>query len=104
MDIIGIALATKPVYVTGELAYRKGECFRKELSVNNASGPVWRLVTVTATGLTTVTGNVFVARTPEVFSYDLDGNMTSDGRWNYTWDAENRLIKVESHPDTPSSS
>jgi RHS repeat-associated protein len=52
----------------------------------------------------TVTGNVFVARTPEVFSYDLDGNMTSDGRWNYTWDAENRLIKVESRPDTPSSS
>ena len=31
-------------------------------------------------------------------------NITSDGRWNYTWDAENRLIKVESRPDTPSSS
>jgi len=30
--------------------------------------------------------------------------MTSDGRWNYTWDAENRLIKVESRSDTPSSS
>jgi RHS repeat-associated protein len=30
--------------------------------------------------------------------------MTSDGRWNYTWNAENRLIKVESRPDTPSSS
>jgi len=30
--------------------------------------------------------------------------MTSDGRWNYTWDAENRLIKVESRPDTPSGS
>jgi RHS repeat-associated protein len=51
-----------------------------------------------------VTGNVFVAKTPEVFSYDLDGNMTSDGRWNYTWDAENRLIMVESRPDTPQGS
>ena len=30
--------------------------------------------------------------------------MTSDGRWNYTWDAEKRLIKVESRSDTPSSS
>ena len=30
--------------------------------------------------------------------------MTSDSRWNCTWDAENRLIKVESRPDTPSSS
>jgi len=72
--------------------------------MNNTTGSVWQPVTLTATGLTTVTGNVFVARTPEVFSYDLDGNMTSDGRWNYTWDAENRLIKVESRPDTPSSS
>jgi RHS repeat-associated protein len=49
-------------------------------------------------------GYVFVRNMAEVFSYDLDGNMTSDGRWNYTWDAENRLIKVESRPDTPSSS
>ena len=104
VDIIGLALATKPVYVNGELAYRKGEYFRKELSVNNASGPVWQQVTVTATGETPVTGNVFVPRTPESLTYDLDGNMTSDGRWNYTWDAENRLIKVESGLGTPSSS
>ena len=25
------------------------------------------------------------------FSYDADGNLTNDGRWAYTWDAENRL-------------
>jgi RHS repeat-associated protein len=24
----------------------------------------------------------------------LDGNLTSDGRWNYTWDAENRLVAL----------
>jgi len=44
---------------------------------------------------------VFVPKSPEAFAYDLDGNMTSDGRWNYTWDAENRLVKVESRSDTP---
>jgi len=104
VDILGIALATKPVYVNGQLAYRKGEYFRKELSVNNASGPVWQRVTVTATGETPVTGNVFVPKTPEAFTYDLDGNMTSDGRWSYTWDAENRLVKVESRSDTPTGS
>jgi RHS repeat-associated protein len=92
------------VYVNDQIANRKGEYFWTELSMNNTTGSVWQPVTVTATGLTTVTGNVFVAKTPEVFSYDLDGNMISDGRWNYTWDAENRLIKVESRPDTPSSS
>jgi len=49
-------------------------------------------------------GNVFVARTPETFMNDADGKLTLNGRWNYTWDVVNRLIKVESRSDTPSSS
>jgi RHS repeat-associated protein len=31
-------------------------------------------------------------QTPEVFEYDNDGNLTSDGRFTYTWNGENRLI------------
>ncbi|MEI8311571.1 MAG: RHS repeat-associated core domain-containing protein, partial [Verrucomicrobiota bacterium] len=31
-------------------------------------------------------------KTPEAFTYDDDGNMTSDGRWTNVWDGENRLI------------
>ena len=27
-------------------------------------------------------------------SLHADGNLTSDGRWDYTWDADNRLIKM----------
>ena len=104
VDIWGIALATNPVYVNGELAYRQGEYFRRELSFNIMSAPVWEQVRVTASGETPVTGNVFVPRTPESFTHDLDGNMTSDGRWNYTWDAENRLTRVESRFDTPQAS
>ncbi len=49
-------------------------------------------------------GHVFVACSPEGFSYDAGGNLLSDGRWNYTWDAENRLVKVESRSDTPQAS
>ncbi len=30
----------------------------------------------------------------ESFTYDLDGNMTQDGTFDYTWDAENRLKSV----------
>src|SRR5205823_4889195 len=30
----------------------------------------------------------------------LDGNQTSDGRWNYTWDAENRLIRLVANTAT----
>jgi len=50
------------------------------------------------------TGHAFVPKTPETFTYDADGNLLSDGRWNYTWDAENRLVKVESRSDTPQAS
>jgi RHS repeat-associated protein len=39
-----------------------------------------------------------------VFTHDLDGNLTSDGRWTYTWDAENRLLRVQSRSDTPQAS
>jgi RHS repeat-associated protein len=37
---------------------------------------------------------VYLAQTPEQFSYDADGNLTNDGRWSYTWDAENRLASM----------
>jgi len=94
VEVVGVALATKPVYVNRQMASRKGEYFCRELSVNNAGGPVWLGVTVTSPGEPTVTGNLFVPRTPEVFTHDLDGNLTSDGRWTYTWDAENRLLRV----------
>jgi hypothetical protein len=104
MDVVGVALATKPVYGNGQMASRKGEYFRRELSVHNAGGPVWLGVTVTSPGEPTVTGNLLVPRTPEVFTHDLDGNLASDGRWSYTCDAENRLIRVQSRSDTPQGS
>ena len=42
-------------------------------------------------------GKAYVEATPESFTYDANGNLLSDGRWNYTWDAENRLIEVETN-------
>jgi RHS repeat-associated protein len=30
-------------------------------------------------------------------SYDLDGNMTTNGVWSYTWDSENRLVSAASN-------
>jgi RHS repeat-associated protein len=35
-----------------------------------------------------------MAKQPEVFQYDADGNLTNDGRWSYIWDAENRLTEM----------
>ena len=50
------------------------------------------------------TGHVFVPKAPETLTYDADGNLLSDGWWNYAWDAENKLVKVESRSDTPQAS
>lgn len=33
----------------------------------------------------------------EQFRYDRDGNLLRDGTWDYTWDAENRLVRMETH-------
>ena len=94
VDVMGLGFATNAVTVNGQTAYRKGEYFRKELPVNNGSVPVWQSITNAATGQASITGNVFVPKTPELFYYDADGNLTNDGRWSYAWDAENRLVTL----------
>ena len=104
VDIMGVALPGGTVTVGGEVPYRKGEYFRKELSVDNSSSAIWTNVTVSATGENPVSGNVFVPEDTEQFTYDDDGNLTQDGRWAYTWDGENRLISMKSLASTPSNS
>jgi RHS repeat-associated protein len=79
----------------GESVYRKGEFFRKQLNFDNGSNPFWEQVTVSATGETSIQGSHSLEQTPEHFAYDDDGNLSSDGRWNYTWDAENRLVSMD---------
>jgi YD repeat-containing protein len=39
----------------------------------------------------------FVAESSETLVYDGDGNLVRDGRWVYSWDAENRLVRVMSY-------
>ena len=89
-DIIGVALATNSVQVNSQTAWRKGEYFWSTVKTNNSDLPAWLGTIATSAGLNS-TGNVYLAQSPEHFVYDADGNLTSDGRWNYTWDAENRL-------------
>jgi RHS repeat-associated protein len=35
------------------------------------------------------------------FTVDADGNLTQDGRWQYSWDAENRLTAMEAIAGVP---
>jgi RHS repeat-associated protein len=103
VDVMGDGLATNGVTVNGLTAYRKNEYFRQQLSVMNTE-PVWDEVTVAAPGQTSVTGHAYVAETPENYTNDADGNLLSDGRWNYAWDGENRLVSMTSLLDAPAGS
>ena len=44
-----------------------------------------------------VTSRVHIARTPQLFEYDLDGNLLNDGYYTFTYDSANRLEKVSTN-------
>jgi RHS repeat-associated protein len=112
VDILGEATNAATVTVNNQPTYRHGAFYRDQLGLSNTSGPVWESVTnlavlnqgTNADIIDTNIGNVFLPQTPEVFTYDADGNLTSDGRWTNFWDAENRLISVQSLTNGPASS
>jgi len=80
----------------------QGRYWYGEVWVNNATGGGG--VVVTNLGVVRGTpdrlqGEVrtaVVVQTPELLVHDLDGNLVWDGRWVYSWDAENRLVRVMS--------
>lgn len=96
-DVIGIADSTSTVSINSSSSgiHRRGQYFQKSFAVSNGSAPVWQNISVTTSGGGgPLAGNVYVAQTSEGPVYDLDGNLAQDGRWDYTWDSENRLIQM----------
>ncbi len=101
-DVIGKADTAATVTVDGNPTTRLDEFFYKELTAGSGAVHVPYLVQATdAGGTTTRSGGKFLADTPENFTHDFDGNLTSDGRFTCTWDAENRLIAMETHAAVP---
>jgi len=98
--IIG-ASASASVTVNSGTADRKGDYFSREITVANSGGPGWTDVNITA-GSALPTKHLLspphdqTASSANPLIYDLDGNLKSDGLWNYIWDAENRLIQMTS--------
>ena len=95
-DVVGVALATNTVTVNGQTAWRKGEYFWALVKSNNTAAAQWEGIKVVSGGNTN-NGNLFVPKTQEQFGYDADGNLTNDGHWVYTWDAENRLTAMTNY-------
>ena len=112
-DIIGSAAAAANVTLNCQGAYRRGEYFAQTLTLSNTASPVYAQANITGvrTGagpggqdvVTNQSGYVYLPKTPEAFTYDLDGNLTSDGRWTYTWDAENRLTSMTALSSVPNA-
>ena len=101
-DVIGKAATTAAVTVNSLPSTRLDEFFYKDLPAGSGAVHVPYSVAATdGTGTTTRTGGKFLPATPEPYDYDDDGNLTTDGRVTYTWDAENRLIAMETLPAVP---
>jgi len=79
-DVVGVELPGDPLNINGSAPdYVNVEFFQKLITVSNGSQPVWQNVAATTTSGGSQSGNVFVPQTPEVYGYDDDGNLTSDG-------------------------
>jgi RHS repeat-associated protein len=106
LDILGIANAAAAVTVNTNAASRLGENFHHALDLSaGGNGAQQTNISVTATlpdggdgntpRVADAVENQFLKATPETFTHDADGNLTQDGQWIYTWDANNRLITME---------
>ena len=83
---------------------RQGRYWDAQVALANSSGPASGSLSVSATlpgagaGGADLVGtqsrSVFLPALQQAFTYDADGNMTSDSLWNYSYDAENRLISM----------
>jgi RHS repeat-associated protein len=105
VDVMGIANPTASVTVNGNTSNRKGEYYHWPLAVANSTGQYPTVTVVSTYGATqTSSGAVFVPPSTETYGYDADGNLTSDGRWTYIWDGENRLIEMKRDASTPTLS
>jgi RHS repeat-associated protein len=111
VDVLGSANPLATVTVDNLPVAWQGSLFRRELALDNADDPVWHDVNIVGVrnnigaggedAVTEVVKPVFLAEDPETFTYDDDGNLLTDGRWQYTWNAENRLISMETLSGTP---
>ncbi len=111
IDVLGTAHPDASVTVNGEAATRNNELFYGILDLSNipdANEPQWLDFTVTGTlsggghndadRIAEETRTAFLPSNPELFAHDADGNLLRDGRWKYTWNAENRLVRMETLP------
>jgi RHS repeat-associated protein len=68
--------------------------FWKHIAGDNSSAPLWSLDTITSNNVT-LSDRTWTPPNSVTPVHDDDGNLTYDGRWDSVWDAENRLIRMQ---------
>ncbi|HXU76365.1 MAG TPA: RHS repeat-associated core domain-containing protein [Methylomirabilota bacterium] len=101
-NVLGSANSLATVTAGDVRALRRSDYFWAEVPLDNSAGGLTRDVTVRGVRwngsqdiVTELTKRVVVPPAHEVFQYDSDGNLLTDGFFTYSWDVENQLIKVE---------
>ncbi|MBL9201913.1 MAG: RHS repeat-associated core domain-containing protein [Opitutaceae bacterium] len=81
----------------------RGRSFGADIVAANDAGPQHGTLDVFAasmapnsTAVSKQTKPWFIPPRVQQLDYDHDGNLTSDGVWDYTYDAENRLVRMKS--------
>jgi RHS repeat-associated protein len=111
LDVLGTAVSNAIVTANLQPTNRKGDYFHTTLQFSNTSSAIYTNISVVGVRknagtdqqdvVTQAAGHEFLPRSPEVFGYDADGNLTNDSRWAYTWDGENRLVEMQMLTDLP---
>ena len=104
--IVGRIAEGATVTINGQPAVENGGFFVGQVDLNNGTGPSVTEVTIDADKAgkqTQETGALRSAPASATWQYDDDGNLLSDGLWNYTWNGENRLIAAETLPTIPNA-
>ena len=106
LGVMGKAHESAAITVNTQTATRTGEHWQALLDYAgepSPNAPRWAILALDAslymgggnTAYAKLTEKAELPPNPENFTYDADGNLATDWRWTYTWNAENRLVALE---------
>ena len=99
IDVTGESNGTVTVDLGGQsqTVTKQGSYFRSSVSVTAGSSQQGMQLVSLNSG--EEDGKLYFPRQTEILDYDGDGNLSSDGRWDYLlWDEDNRLIQMRTRP------
>jgi RHS repeat-associated protein len=110
LSVSGTAAADATVVADDQATVRKGGFWQLELLQPETAQALARSFVIIAAKSGSGNGSADLAQIDrrwlfqpgytETLDYDTDGNLTSDAKWTYSWDAENRLTAMEAKPWT----